>query len=311
MVDLSSYSPEEISKLLKISKGTVYELIKKGELPSYRVGKKIRVSQRDLEEYMSVSNKPIKTISGGDSSSIEKLIMENQGLIICGQDVVLDILTRYLEKKNTSLRSLRSYVGSMDGLISLYKGTANVTAAHLWDRETGDYNTPYVKKILPGKKVVVVNLVYRMEGFYVQEGNPKNIIDWKDLANKDVSFINREAGCGSRVLLDEKLVEHGIDSSEIRGYDNEESSHIGVVSGVSRGLADVGLGIEKAALQVPGIEFIPVMKERYDLIFYKSDLEKSNFQTLLSIIRSSEFKDEVDGLGGYDTSKMGEILGEV
>lgn len=311
MVDLSSYSPEEVSKLLKISKGTVYELIKKGDLPSYRVGKKIRVSQSDLEAYMNSSDKPLKTVKGKNQTSIEKLILENQGLIICGQDVILDLLTRYLEKKNPSLRSLRSYVGSIDGLISLYKGTANITAAHLWDSETDDYNTPYVKKILPGQKLLVINLVYRMQGFYVAHGNPKNIKDWKDLERGDVTFVNREAGCGARVLLDEKLKVSGVDARLVKGYGNEELSHIAVASSVSRGLADVGLGIEKAAMQVPGITFVPLMKERYDLIMYKNDLEKSNFQTLLSIIRSPEFKAEVEGLGGYDTSKMGEVLGEV
>ena len=206
---------------------------------------------------------------------------------------------------------MRSYIGSIDGLISLYKGTVNITAAHLWDSETDDYNTPYVKKILPGQNLLVINLVYRMQGFYVAKSNPKNIKDWKDLEREDITFVNREAGCGARVLLDEKLKVKGVDSRLVKGYSNEELSHIAVASSVSRGLADVGLGIEKAAMQVPEVSFVPLMKERYDLIMYKNDLEKSNFQTLLSIIRSPEFKAEVEGLGGYDTSKMGEVLGEV
>lgn len=311
MFDLSSYSPEEISKLLKISKGTAYELIKRGDLPSYRVGKKIRVSQADLEVYMGSTDKNMKTVESGNQTSLEKLIIENQGLIICGQDVVLDLLTRYLEKKNPSLRSLRSYVGSIDGLLSLYRGMASVTAAHLWDGETNEFNIPYVKRLLPGQHTVIINLVYRMQGFYVAPGNPKNIKDWADLTRSDVFFINREPGCGARVLLDEHLKKLNIDSRSIKGYENEEMSHIAVASAVSRGVADVGLGTEKAALQVPGIEFVPLMKERYDLVMYKNDLEKSNFQTLLSILRSDEFKNEVNGLGGYDTSKMGEVVGEL
>jgi len=138
MTDPLSYSPEEIGKLLKISKGTVYELLKRGDIPSYRVGKKIRISQADLQVYMHTSEAPIKSTASNMQVSLEKLIIENQGLIICGQDVVLDILTRYLEKKNSMLRSLRSYVGSIDGLLALYKGTANITATHLWDGETGE-----------------------------------------------------------------------------------------------------------------------------------------------------------------------------
>ena len=311
MTDPLSYSPEEIAKLLKISKGTVYELLKRGEIPSYRVGKKIRISQADLQVFMHSSEAPIKSTTTNIQVSLEKMIIENQGLIICGQDIVLDILTRYLEKKNQTLRSLRSYVGSIDGLLALYKGTANVTATHLWDGETGEYNTPYVRRLLPGQRTVIINLVYRTIGFYVAPGNPQTIQDWPDLLKPNVTFINRDKGSGTRVMLDEHLRNLNIDSRNIKGYQNEEMSHIAVASAVARGLADVGLGTEKAALQVREVEFVPLTKERYDLVCYKNDLEKSNFQTLLSILRSIDFKEEVNGLGGYDTSKMGEIIAEL
>ncbi|MDD4802343.1 MAG: helix-turn-helix transcriptional regulator [Syntrophomonas sp.] len=311
MSDPLSYSPEEIGKLLKVSKGTVYELLKRGEIPSYRVGKKIRISQADLQVYMHASETPVKSPNTNIHLSVEKLIIENQGLIICGQDVVLDILTRYLEKKNPLLRSLRSYVGSIDGLLALYKGTANITATHLWDGETDEYNIPYVRRFLPGQRTVIINLVYRTLGFYVAPGNPRSIYDWPDLLKPDVSIINRDKGSGTRVMLDEHLRNLNIDVRNISGYENEEMSHIAVASAVARGIADVGLGTEKAALQVHEIEFVPLTKERYDLVLYKHDLEKSNFQTLLSILRSDDFKDEVNGMGGYDTTRMGDIIGEL
>lgn len=311
MTDPLYYSPEEIAKLLKISKGTAYELLKRGDIPSYRVGKKIRVSQSDLQVYMRTSEAPVKSSSANLQVSLEKLIIENQGLIICGQDIILDVLTRYLEKNNPMLRSLRSYVGSIDGLLALYRGTASVSAAHLWDGETGEYNIPYVRRMLPGQRTVLINLAYRPVGFYVSPGNPKDVHDWQDLLRPDITFINRDKGSGMRVLIDESLRNNKIDSRSIKGYLNEEMSHIAVASAVARGIADVGLGTEKAALQVPEVEYIPLKKERYDLVMYKNDLEKSNFQTLLSILRSVEFKNEVNGMGGYDTSMMGEIVGEL
>ncbi|MEB3104127.1 substrate-binding domain-containing protein, partial [Ferviditalea candida] len=157
-------------------------------------------------------------------------------------------------------------------------GTANVTATHLWDGETEEYNIPYVRRLLPGQRAVVVNLVYRTQGFYVSPGNPKDIRDWKDLMDENITFVNREKGSGTRVLLDEQLRNLNLDSRLMKGYRNEEMSHIAVASAVARGIADVGLGTEKAALQVPGVEFVPLKKERYDLVFYKDDLEKSNFQ---------------------------------
>ncbi|MGI5921635.1 MAG: substrate-binding domain-containing protein [Syntrophomonadaceae bacterium] len=311
MTDPLSYSPEEIGKILKISKGTVYELIKRGDIPSYRVGKKIRISQTDLQAYMHAGEPKVKPANSNIQVALEKLVIENQGLIICGQDIVLDVLTRYLEKRNPSLRSLRSYVGSIDGLLALYRGTASITAAHLWDGETGEYNIPYVRRLLPGQRTVIINLVYRTQGFYVAPGNPKCIKDWSDLVKPNVTFINRDKGSGVRVLLDENLRNLNLDARSIKGYDVEEMSHIAVASAVARGIADVGVGAEKGALQVPGVEFIPLIKERYDLVFYKNDLEKTNFQTVLSILRSDDFKDEVKGMGGYDTSKMGEIVGEL
>ncbi|KAF1085167.1 PBP superfamily domain protein [Sporotomaculum syntrophicum] len=311
MKDPFSYSPEEIGKLLKISRGTVYELLKRGEIPSYRVGKKIRISPADLQKYMHAAVAPMETTTANLPNSLEKMIIENQGLIICGQDIILDVLTRYLEKKNPLLRSLRSYVGSIDGLLALYKGTANISATHLWDGETGEYNIPYVRRLLPGQRMVVINLVYRNLGFYVAAGNPKDIHDWPDLLKPNITLINRDRGSGTRAMLDEQLLKLNIDARVIQGYQNEETTHIAVASTVARGLADVGLGIEKDALQVPEVDFVFLKKERYDLVLYKHDLEKSNFQTVMAILRSDEFKAEVNGMGGYDTSMMGEIVGEL
>lgn len=310
MTDILYYTPEEVAKILKISKGTVYELIKKGDIPSYRVGKKMRISPSDLEAFTRPTPLINKYAYHPPQVSIEQIILENQGLIICGQDIVLDVLTRHLERRNPQFRSLRSYVGSLDGLLALYKGTANVVTAHLWDGETGEYNLPYVRRLLPGQHTVIINLVYRNQGFYVAPGNPKGIQDWKDLVKPDVTFINREKGSGTRVLLDEQLRNLGLDARQISGYKNEEMSHIAVASTIARGIVDVGLGTEKAALQVPEVEFIPLMKERYDLVLYKDDLTKPGFKALLGVLNSKEFREEVAGMGGYDISQTGTIMGE-
>lgn len=310
MTEILYYTPEEVAKILKISKGTVYELIKRGELPFYRVGRKIRISPSDLEAFTKPTSANRNTYPAGHAS-IERMILENDGIIICGQDIVLDVLTRHMERLNPLFRSLRSYVGSLDGLLALYRGTANVVTAHLWDGETGEYNIPYVRRLLPGQHTVIINLVYRNQGFYVTPGNPKEIRDWKDLTNPKVTFINREKGSGTRVLLDEQLRNLHLNYRQINGYQNEEMSHIAVASTVARGVVDVGLGTEKAALQVPEVEFIPLKKERYDIVVYKEDLEKPGFQAILTVLNSREFREEVAGMGGYDISQTGEIMGEI
>jgi putative molybdopterin biosynthesis protein len=313
MTDTVSYTPEEVAKILKISRFTVYEMIKRGDLTAYRIGRKVRVEAPDLDVYIkkSKSLSPATQAQAQAARPAEAPAPAPEGLIICGQDVILDILTRHLEKLLPYSRCLRNYAGSIDGLMALYRGTVNVATTHLWDSDSDTYNVPYVRRLLPGHRTQIINLTYRMEGFYVAKGNPKGIATWQDLTKPGVWFVNRERGSGARVLLDEQLRVHGIDHHDIAGYDREESSHLAVASCVARGEADVGLGIEKAALQVREIDFVPLQKERYDLVIRREDAAKPHFQALLTVLRSPAFHSEVAGMGGYDLSRTGEILAEI
>lgn len=307
-----SYTPEEVAKILNISKYTVYELIKRDELAAYRIGRKVRVDGADIEAFKrssknvtSFAASALPPFSPKSNSSLD------ESLVICGQDIVLDILTRYLEKQFPQVHFLRRYIGSIDGLMALYRGSANVVTAHLWDSDSNEYNTPYVRRLMPGHQTCVINLVFRMEGFYVAKGNPKNITTWSDLTKSEVRFVNRERGSGARVLLDEQLRISGINRKDILGYGDEEMTHLAIASKVARGEADVGLGIEKVAMQFINLDFIPLHKERYDLVIRQEDLEKPHFQALISVLKSPSFRNEVMGIGGYDISRMGEIIAEI
>ncbi len=315
MSDNVSYTPEEVAKILKISRYTVYEMIKRGELQAYRIGRKMRIEESDLEVYKQKRKGSATVHRLTDQAIVERpspsIQAPNEGFIICGQDIVLDILTRHLDSRVKNVPILRNYVGSFSGLLAMYHGKANIATGHLWAGDLNDYNVPYVRRLLPGINAVVINLVFRMAGFYVHKDNPKKITDWQDLIKQDVRFINRERGCGARVLLDEQLKKHAIDRKLINGYEQEEMSHLAIASAVARGDADVGVGIEKVAMQVQGIEFIPLQKERYDMIIREEELEKPHFQALLSVIRSKAFKQEVVGMGHYDVSNMGEIIAKV
>ncbi|MDV3426631.1 MAG: helix-turn-helix transcriptional regulator, partial [Bacillota bacterium] len=309
MVEDTALTPLEVAEILKITKNTVYELIKRGELNGYKVGKKIRVDMKDVEEYKN-STKTIKhnreaAVNKQSSVLIQKdeyisrnEINSNNGFVICGQDIMLDVLVRHLEYHPHGIQALRSYLGSYNGLYELYHGNVQVATSHLWDGETDQYNIPYVKRLLPGVQTVIVHLADRMQGFYVAKGNPKGIYDWKDLGRSDITIINREKGSGTRILLDEHLKLLGINPLNINGYGKEFASHLAVASAVSRGSADVALGNEKNAVQVKGIDFIPLQKERYDLVMKKEDIGKADFQAVLEIINSEEFKMELEGIGG-------------
>ncbi len=321
-VEASSLTPQEVADLLKITKNTVYELIKRGELPAYRVGRKIRVERQDVEAYKKQGKSceltphqdaaPYRTPPAGPPNyQPEEVSAYRQGLVICGQDILLDILTRHLERHPQEVHAFRNYGGSFAGLLALYQDQAHMAAIHLWDGDTGSYNIPFVRRFLPGVPAIIVHLAIRMQGFYLAADNPKNIKGWHDLTRPDVRFINREKGCGTRVLLDEQLRRLELDRRLISGYGKEEFSHLGVASTVARGEADVGMGNEKAAMQVRGVEFLPLHKERYELVIKQEDLHHPHTRAVIEILQSDEFKKEVQGLGDYDLTETGRIVAEV
>lgn len=312
-------TPLDVSKILRISKNTVYELIKRGELNCYRVGKKIRIDLKDVENYKTRYQDKNKTSFHEEetySSFVNNLLPLNEeyhkdNFIICGQDILLDVLSRYLQVHPQGVRALRSYVGSYNGLLSLYLGKIQVATAHLWDGDSGEYNIPFVRRLLPGIPTVIIHLAYRMQGFYVAAGNPKKIKDWEDLKRKDITMVNREKGCGTRILLDEHLRLLNISGNSINGYDRECLSHLAVASIVSRHGADFAIGNEKTCLQIKNLDFIPLQKESYDLVLKKEDLDKPEFKAIIDILQSDSFKFELEGIGNYDLENLGDIVAEL
>lgn len=310
-----SYTTQEVAKLLKISKLTVYDLIKKGELSSYRVGKQMRVDAADLEAYKERSKSGHVQIPrmGLDEPDVRQPSQPNltgRSLVITGQDVSLDILAKYMEGSLYGFRPLRAYVGSLDSLISMYRGESDIVSTHLLDGDTGEYNLPYIRKLLTGFSYLVVNLVSRSAGFYVQKGNPKKIKSWADLERPELRFSNREKGSGARVLLEEQLRLHGIPAKQLAGYEAEENNHLAVAGKVASGIADVGIGIEKAAYLVGGVDFIPLVQERYDLVMLKKKENEGWIKLVIDILQSQVFQNELGSIQGYDLSLTGRILYE-
>ncbi len=315
-----SYTTEEIAAILKISKLTVYDLIKKGELPSYRVGKQMRVDASDLEAYKqrmkSASKSPDSPAAAGGPQDPSPTTTASAGrsgqrsVVITGQDISLDLLAKHMEKSVPGIRPLRSYVGSLDSLVSMYRGESDIVSTHLLDGDTGEYNLPYVRRLLTGRSYMVVNLLVRRAGLYVRQGNPLRIADWSDLGRAGLRLANREIGSGARVLLDEQLRLHGIRSESLIGYGNEETNHIGVAGKVASGEADVGVGIEKAAAIVGQVDFLPLIRERYDLVFLKTPDNREWIESVVGILRSPAFLSELGAISGYDLSMTGQVLFE-
>ena len=229
--------------------------------------------------------------------------IENTILCTGSHDLCLDIIHDFL-KKSSSYPLASTHVGSLGGILAIRDNMTHIAGSHLLDPASNSYNTTYVKKYLQDKKIALITLVHRQQGFMVQSGNPQNIATVNDLIRKDVRFINRQAGSGTRVLLDHELDKAGIDTDDITGYDTDEYTHMAVAVTVLSGKVDTGLGI-LAAAQALGLDFIPLTEERYDLIIPVEFLELPSIMALRAIIESSAFKQAVESKGGYSTRETG------
>ncbi|HWJ03260.1 MAG TPA: substrate-binding domain-containing protein, partial [Verrucomicrobiae bacterium] len=231
----------------------------------------------------------------------------NTTVIIGSHDVSLDILANVLRQKFPGRSLSSAHVGSLGGLLALRRREAHLAGVHLLDEETGEYNVSYLKKLLPGIPVVLVNLLYRQQGFIVPKGNPRSVRDFVDLARPNMKFVNRQKGAGTRLLLDYHLRREGMEPDEVEGYDREEYTHMAVAAAVAGGSADAGLGI-LAAANALNLDFVPVTEERYDLAIPEEYWNSTYIAALLEAMSDSGFRRSVESLGGYSLRSTGEIV---
>jgi putative molybdopterin biosynthesis protein len=236
--------------------------------------------------------------------------LENTLVVIGSHDITIDILADEIRSQGNNIRVSSANVGSLGGIMAIRKGTCHMAGSHLLDPSTGKYNISYVKRYLKGMKICLFHLVLRDQGLIVQKGNPKGIQGIEDLKREDISFINRQAGSGTRVLLDYKLEQAGISPDSIRGYDCEEFTHMAVAAGVLTGSFDCGMGIYAAAKALD-LDFVPIVREQYDLIIPSSSINEPHIQTAFETIRSEKFRNRIKMLGGYDPSLSGELWKEL
>lgn len=229
----------------------------------------------------------------------------NTILIVGSHDLALDLLVGQLKQRDTEVSVKIIHAGSLAGLIALQEERADMAGIHLLDEETGEYNYPYIKHILPGRELAIVHLAYRIQGLMFAKNNPKQIEGFEDLRRTDITFVNRQKGSGTRVLLDLQLRQHGILPSEIKGYERAADTHLAVARNIAKGEADVGLGIEAAA-RASDLGFLPLFRERYDLVVPVERYKSKLLAPLWKIIASYDFRTVVENVGGYDTSQTGE-----
>jgi putative molybdopterin biosynthesis protein len=198
-------------------------------------------------------------------------------------------------------------VGSLDGLLALLHGDVGLSGAHILDEETGEYNLPILRRLFLGQSLCVITLVEREQGLIVPTGNPKGLREFADLRRPDVRFINRQPGSGTRTLLDLHLRRLGISPRALSDYEREAPTHLAVAAAVAEGTADVGLGL-LAAARAFGLDFVPLARERYDLVLLAEDRSRPPLSWLLDLVSSPAFHAIASEIGGYSVTRSGQEL---
>lgn len=251
-------------------------------------------------------------VGAGEKVTIEllrpKAEVDATLVFIGSHDNILDLMANQLHRSRPFTRISSAHVGSMGGIMAIRRNEAHMAGCHLLDEATGEYNIPFIKRLLPTAKLQLVNLCYREQGLIVAKGNPKKIRGFLDLVEQQHMFINRQAGAGTRLLTDKVMKDLDIAPGQLSGYDHEEYTHMSVAAAVASGSADAGMGIRAAAVALD-LDFVPVTEERYDLIIPESFLDDPKVVNVLELIRSNTlFHQKISALGGYDLRDTGKIM---
>jgi putative molybdopterin biosynthesis protein len=233
---------------------------------------------------------------------------ELRGSLLCaGCAPALGILGARVSERMACQRVVWLERSSSAALEMLRRGQVHIAGAHLFDEESGEFNVPFVQRLLPDRSMLVFNLVRWEAGLLVAPGNPRGIRGIKDLARPDVTIVPREPGAGAQRLLERMLGRAGVSTNELKRRGPVATGHLDVARAVALGIADVGVSIRPAALAL-GLGFLPLTEERFDLVVSKELSEDPRGARLLDALSSRPFRRELESIGGYGLSESGRLL---
>ncbi len=230
--------------------------------------------------------------------------IERTIVAIGSHDLVIDLAATALRADDPTLTLVSTNVGSLGGLVALRDGLCHLAGSHLLHPGSGEFTLPYLDEMMSDRDLAVIRLVHRDQGLLVQPGNPRGVTGLSDLAGGDLSYVNRQRGAGTRMLLDHELRRLEIDPGQVSGYAREEPTHLAVAAAISAGRADCGLGI-MAAARAFGLDFVPVSREPYDLVVEAGSLDDPLLAPLWKLLDSPDFHASIESLGGYSTTETG------
>lgn len=316
------YTAQEVANRLKIKKTTVYNLIKRGELKASKVGKQLRISQQQLDDYLglhpenshsSISEFSFSGISDipayTDEQAFRKMdyLNNTSGLIISSQEsAIVEHLRSFTQITEGSLPMLHSYMNDYNSLYSLYyeKSHLALVSLHMAD---SSFPLEFIGSLLPGMDTMALQLCDFQMGFYVKKGNPKNIKTPADLCRSDITFLNREKGSNCRMLLDFLIKKEGLSTSSIFGYKTELLSHMSLANAIATGRADTGIGDLGQLTAYSQLEGIPLAPASMYLLFPASFRNHPAFEAIINTVSQESFRLGLEHFKGYSTKKTGTL----
>jgi molybdate-binding protein/DNA-binding XRE family transcriptional regulator len=254
-----------------------------------------------VEAHGQTSGATVRVKLSRDRQAIE------QSISVAGCDPAIFLAGEHMRRRKDQTSLVGWTMGSMAALRALQQGEVHVAGMHLFDPTTGESNLPFLRRALKGSNYEVITFATWEEGLLVRTGNPKSIRTVSDIADPLVTLVNREEGAGARLLLDQRLRTAGINSDQVKGYGTIVASHFEVARAIASRQADVGVGIRSAA-QLFGLDFVPLQAARYDLVVPKAYLKSHpTLAHLFEALVSRPFRNEIEALGGYDTSETGKL----
>jgi putative molybdopterin biosynthesis protein len=313
---LSDQKRLEIFQLLMVKPRTVSQLGRiLDEYPAgvrYHIKKLEKVGLVELNEIRESPGYSEKYYSAkAGAIQLQGFILpksEQRQIIFMGShDLAFEKLSSRFNDQRSDTSILNFPIGSVDGLIALRQGSAHISGCHLYDPESDQYNSPFIKHFFPDQDIKTVTLAHRMQGIMISAGNPKGISSLEDLARDDIKFINRNRGSGTRIWLEQCLDGMGLNPGEDIGYTHEMNSHTGISHAIKSGEADMGIGLIAAAFE-EGLDFIPLFEEQYDLVLTHGQFEAEDTQLLLELLNSGGYRKSISNLSGYNTQKTGNLM---
>lgn len=282
-------SARDLSKYLKINEKKIYKLAQESTLPHVKIGGKIAFAKELIDKWI-----------------LENTEREKQVLIAGSDDPLLrQVIDLFNAKQNGVI--YYAPIGSINGLKVLQARAANMACVHILDMEKKSYTLSYISRYLSKDDYQAIHLFHRTQGLMVKKDNPKGIHSIKDLSNRDIAFVNRNPGTGTRLLFDYLLRENNVGQSHVNGYDHEAKSHMEAGIVVLKGDADTTFGIEYTA-HILDLDFVPLFQERFDLVIPVDYFHSAQVKDFLTFFEQPALLHSIKDLTGYDLKNTGSML---